>query len=940
MVKEKRIHVIACGVLKLDLEEAARKIGQVSVQLLPAGLHRTPHELRRRLQEAVDDASAQSAYDLIAIGYGVCGTGTVGIRSGNIPLAIPRVHDCIALFLGSDAAYRDQFAQYPGTYYISAGWVEGRSQPQSSSGEDAAQKGPTEADFKKFVGMYGEENTQAIKEFLTSWQRNYQRAAFIDTGVAGKRKKYANMANDMATEFGWKYERLQGSIALLQQLLAGGVSDDDILIVPPHYVTVYEATNKKLSAVPLHDSGQKPAKQTIVIEQSHEVPTTQHQEMQIGLGIDAGGTYTDAVIYDFQHNRVLQKAKAFTTKWDFTLGIEEALDGLDTTYLGRANLVSISTTLATNAIVEGRGQEVGLLVMPPYGWKDLRNFKHSPIAIVEGKLEIDGTEIAPINPDQVERILHNMVNQHNVKALAVAGFASHSNPIHELAIKEIIREKTRLPVTCGHEVSEGLNYRVRAETAALNARIIPCLQSLLDKVKGCLAGRQVSAPIMVVKSDGSLTSIESALERPIETLLSGPAASVAGARHLTKATQATVIDMGGTTSDIAVIENAEVTTFHEGAVVGGWQTHVQALDMRTLGLGGDSLIAVDKGRLSIGPHRVVPVAWLAVNHPHTAEALAWLERHVDYYTTSTSGMEIISLSGYDIQGAFSSDEQRIIEVLQKGPRCLDELAQCVNSVVWQLLPLKRLEEQHLIQRCALTPTDLLHAKGRIDLWDVSASIRLCAIYSRIMNLEVDGFAEQALRQIERLIAVELIKKQMDKPATAEDVDTSPAAKQLIDHALGNNGEGFRVQITLQNPVIGIGAPVHQFLPGATRLLNAEAIVPPDADVANAIGAITSVVSIHRRVTIAVDERGTYHIKGLAGAPTFADLQKAQDYAVDQLREHVREMAVKAGTSQTKLEIMVDDKIGTVADGSGVFLGRVLEARLQGLPDIARLAPAR
>ena len=931
----RRIHVIACAVLKLDLEEAARKLGvEIGLQLLPAGLHRQPHELRRRLQDAIDEASTNSVADLIAVGYGVCGTGTVGIHARAIPLAIPRVHDCIALFLGSDASYREQFAAYPGTYYISAGWVEGRSQPQLSSDDDPAKRGPTDADFQQFLLKYGEENTRAIREFLTSWQRNYQRAAFIDTGVSGKSRKYADIAQDMAREFGWKYEHIAGSIDLLKSLLRQEKSDDGILIVPPHHTTVYESTGKKLKAIPAWEPQSQEADRTIVIEEDQKIdrPDT----AQLGLGIDAGGTYTDVVIFDFRHDRVVQKAKAFTTKWNYSIGIEKALAQLDASLLAEVNLVSVSTTLATNAIVEGRGQDVGLLVMPPYGWKDLSKFKHRPIAIVDGKMEIDGREIAPIDPDQVRNAVRMMLKKHTVKAFAAAGFASHSNPSHELAIKRIIVEETGFPVTCGYEVSEGLNYRVRAETAALNARIIPCLQALLDRVRSCLKNRHIDAPLMVVKSDGSLTSIDSALERPIETLLSGPAASVAGARHLTSVQNASVVDMGGTTSDVAVIRNGVVETFEEGAVVGGWQTHVRALDMRTLGLGGDSHIGIEKGQLCIGPQRVAPVSWLAAYNENTAGALAWIEHHIDYYATSTKGMEVVSLNGSHTESAFSVEEQSIIKVLEAGPRSLDELCRRVNNVVWQLLPLKRLEEQHVIQRSALTPTDLMHCTGRMSLWDVDASKKLCAIYSRILHLDPEEFTDRVVHEVERRLAVELLKKQLDETHHGNDLEASPAAMDLIHRALTGDGDGFRVRISLRDPVVGIGAPAHQFLPAAVKLLNGEAIIPPDADVANALGAITSVVTIHKRVTIAVDEKGVFHLKGLPDAPTFTDLQDAQDHAIEELKRDVREMAAKAGTSQTKIEIVVGDTIGTVADGSGIFLGRNLEARLSGLPDLVRL----
>jgi len=112
----KRVHVIACGVLAVDLQAAARRLGiDVSLEFLPGGLHSRPMELRQRLQERIDAASSRRRADMIAVGYGVCGLGTAGLHARNLPLALPRVNDCIALFLGSDRAYKEQFAKSPGT---------------------------------------------------------------------------------------------------------------------------------------------------------------------------------------------------------------------------------------------------------------------------------------------------------------------------------------------------------------------------------------------------------------------------------------------------------------------------------------------------------------------------------------------------------------------------------------------------------------------------------------------------------------------------------------------------------------------------------------------------------------------------------------------------------------------------------------------------------
>ena len=170
----KNVHVIACGVLALDIQEIVRRLGiEVAFDFLPGGLHANPLELKRCVQQQIDVVSANSRADRIVLGYGICGMGTAGISARHLPLAIPRVNDCIALFLGSDAAYRREFSRYPGTYYISAGWVEEKAQPQTT-GEGSIQCGPDCYTFEQLTAQYGAENAAAIRHFLSSWQCNYQ----------------------------------------------------------------------------------------------------------------------------------------------------------------------------------------------------------------------------------------------------------------------------------------------------------------------------------------------------------------------------------------------------------------------------------------------------------------------------------------------------------------------------------------------------------------------------------------------------------------------------------------------------------------------------------------------------------------------------------------------------------------------------------------------
>jgi len=308
---------------------------------------------------------------------------------------------------------------------------------------------------------------------------------------------------------------------------------------------------------------------------------------KIGLGIDAGGTYTDAVIYDMPSKTVTSKAKALSTKWDFTIGIAEALSQLDQSLLEQIELVALSTTLATNAIVENQGQQVGMLLMPPAGRLDREDIPYEPKAVLAGRLSITGQEIGAIDPDEIRRVARTMLEDDGVEVFAVSGYAGCVNPVHENAVRQIVQDETGLLVTCGHELSDLLNFRTRAQTAMLNARLIPLLTRLLTDLESVLLARHIGAPVVVVKGDGTLMSSRMAKQRPVETILSGPAASVAGAQFLTGLNNAVIVDMGGTTTDTAVIENGIPEIRESGATVGGFKTHVKAMDIRTEGIGGD-----------------------------------------------------------------------------------------------------------------------------------------------------------------------------------------------------------------------------------------------------------------------------------------------------------------------------------------------------------------
>ncbi|TWG66034.1 hydantoinase/oxoprolinase N-terminal domain-containing protein, partial [Aminobacter sp. J44] len=271
------------------------------------------------------------------------------------------------------------------------------------------------------------------------------------------------------------------------------------------------------------------------------------------LGIDTGGTYTDAVLWDESagpRGEVLAKAKSLTTRHDLAEGISGAVDRvLEKAAVPAASirLVSMSTTLATNALVEGQGGRVAL-VMVGFSEDDLDRaglraaLGSDPVIFIPGGHDVHGNAQL-LDTSKLEEALPELGT--SVTGFAVCAYFAVRNPAHELAVSELIRERTGLPVTSSHELSAKLGGPRRALTTLLNARLISMIDRLIAATEGFLAARGIAAPLMVVRGDGALVSASFARRRPIETILSGPAASLVGARHLTGLDDAVVSDIGG-----------------------------------------------------------------------------------------------------------------------------------------------------------------------------------------------------------------------------------------------------------------------------------------------------------------------------------------------------------------------------------------------------------
>ncbi|MEH6775546.1 MAG: hydantoinase/oxoprolinase family protein, partial [Cereibacter changlensis] len=428
--------------------------------------------------------------------------------------------------------------------------------------------------------------------------------------------------------------------------------------------------------------------------------------MTVLLGVDTGGTYTDAVIVDPATDRVIGSAKSLTTRANLALGIGRAVDAaLAGAGIAAAEvaMVSLSTTLATNALVEGQGGRVALVFIG-FDDSDLERgglteaLGGDPVIRMAGGHSHAGTETAPLDLAALGAQVAALGPE--VMGFAVAARFATRNPAHEAAAREVIRAATGRPVTCSHELSAQLNGPKRALTAVLNARLIGMIDRLVSACEGHLRALAIDAPLMVVRGDGALISAAMARERPIETILSGPAASIVGARWLTGVEDALVSDIGGTTTDVALLRGGLPEIDPQGARVGAYRTMVEAVAMRTTGLGGDSevhLLEGLAGGLRLGPRRLIPVALMAADHGAMVHAA--LDRALSSETSGDHDGRFVLPTGLEAGGLTPREAGLLARI--PGPMPLAEaLASRLEAAA-----LERLVARGLVMLSGVTPSD-------------------------------------------------------------------------------------------------------------------------------------------------------------------------------------------------------------------------------------------
>ena len=341
------------------------------------------------------------------------------------------------------------------------------------------------------------------------------------------------------------------------------------------------------------------------------------------LGIDVGGTHTDAVL--LENFQVRKKTKVPTNQLHLVsslIGVmDEILRGEDISALER---VVFSTTLSTNAIVQGRIDRVGMIVASGPGLAPEALRVNEDTRFVSGYVSNRGIEVAPIKRGEVEEAAADL-RASGIAHLGVVCKFSTRNPAQEDAIGEMVRGGFR-HVSLGHRLSGNLNFRRRIATTYLNASVFDLYSRFVGEILEFAERAGIQAPIYILKADGGTFEIRQSAEQPVQTILSGPAASVMGILSLAdcSGSDAVALDMGGTTTDIALLADGVPLLEPLGVTIEGHRTLIRGLKTRSIGLGGDSRVRVDGGRLIIGPRREGPAAAFGGPHPTPTDAMILL----------------------------------------------------------------------------------------------------------------------------------------------------------------------------------------------------------------------------------------------------------------------------------------------------------------------------
>jgi len=631
------------------------------------------------------------------------------------------------------------------------------------------------------------------------------------------------------------------------------------------------------------------------------------------LGIDTGGTFTDGVLLDYSTRAVLSAAKTLTTYGDLARGVAEVIGRLHIDDPDRVELVGISSTLATNSVAEGKTRRTGLILIgydpeliAQYQLDD--EFGTDVVAYFQGGHTSQGEEQGPLDLAGIEQWVAE--NKDEVEALAVSSYFSPLNTSHEQQVLAAISRISALPVVLGHQLSTRLDSIKRASTACLNASLVAVMHEFTAAVQQALKAREVTAPLMVVKGNGSLMPHTEAIRKPVETVLSGPAASTIGGRFFADADDALVVDIGGTTTDMALMRDQHVAISEAGARVGEIKTAVRAARIRTAVVGCDSRVHINAdGEILTGPDRVVPLSRLAATFPAIREDLESLEKRRGY-VWKTPDLVYWFLQKEPVTEELSEwppAVRRLFKLLAETPRSLSTILQASGVHHAVQLRADELMREGYVGVATLTPTDLLHVSGEMDNWCRDTARVAVTAMSLLAGRKTGDLIAYVLDGMVAAIteeAIVFLAREKNKQLP-ENID-GRWGRWFFDKSLTEPADGIlNVSVESRFPVIGIGAPAGYFVKRVAAALQARFILPEYAAVANAAGAVVGMVVTEAEAMVYVRESGEvrkFIVQAAEENISFKEEKEALAHARQTVRERAADMCRQSGAVEPQVDV--------------------------------------
>ncbi|MHC1631824.1 MAG: hydantoinase/oxoprolinase family protein [Methanotrichaceae archaeon] len=421
------------------------------------------------------------------------------------------------------------------------------------------------------------------------------------------------------------------------------------------------------------------------------------------IGIDVGGTTTDAVL--IEEDKVIRTAKVPT---DHDHLLECLMNPLDDVIQDvspqKIERVVLSTTLITNLIAEGKTDPVALVLEPGPGMDPDGYNLGDEIQILRGAIDFRGREIEPLDDNQIKNVASKLADRGYQKVAVVSKFGQR-NHTHEERMKELILKT--MPdgqVEMGHQASGKLNFPRRAATAMLKVATQDKYKQFADEISKAISQRNIDAPVYILKADGGTLLLEKSIKSPVETIFSGPAASTMGVMALTPPGQTSVVvDIGGTTTDLALILDGEPLISSEGAKVDSFLTHIRAFAVKSVALGGDSHVKATGDKMTVGPERAGPAFCLGGPEPTPTDAMKFLNM-IEIGDSSLAEKTMTKL-GQELNCSAKEAAQKVVDIV------VNKLVSEINQMflAWEQEPAYRIWE--VLQKEKIRPQNVVGVGG-------------------------------------------------------------------------------------------------------------------------------------------------------------------------------------------------------------------------------------